>query len=83
MQKERTKTKSKVKKYGKPYPRRKELRRGDLRLIQKVTGYAYITVCQQLDGTRAISPEVEAMANKLADNNKAMVDAIKNINLNK
>ena len=82
MQKELIKTTGRVKKYGEPYSRRKELRRGDMRLIQKTTGLAYITIIQQLDGTRAINPAVKAMADKLADNNQALVDAINKLNIN-
>lgn len=87
MQKETTKTNKKAKKvlskkYGVPYARKNELRRGDIKLIQKVTKYAYISIIHQLDGTRAITPEVQLMADKLADNNKARLEAIGNININ-
>jgi len=69
MQKEMNKSKNNVIKYGEPYERKHLLRRGDLRLIQKTTGLAYISVVQQLDGTRKITPAVKAMADKLANNN--------------
>ncbi len=80
MQNKDKKPSSKVKKYGEPYERKHLLRRGDMRLIAKVTGFAYITVVQQLDGTRSISPQVKAMADKLADTNKKLIDAIDQIN---
>jgi len=38
-------------------------------------------VVQQLDGTRKITPAVKAMADKLANNNKALIDAIDKINI--
>lgn len=82
MQKEANKTSSKVKKYGEPYARKHLLRRGDLRLIQKATGFAYISIIQQIDGTRKITSAVKAMADKLADNNQALIDAIDKININ-
>ncbi len=70
------------KKYGVPYARRNELRRGDLKLIQKGTGMAYMTIVHQLDGWRAILPEVQIMADKLADHNKAKLEAIGRIDIN-
>lgn len=82
MQKESNKTTGKAKKYGEPYERRSFLRRGDIRLIQKTTGLAYISVIQQLDGTRKITPPVKAMADKLANNNQALIEAIDKININ-
>ena len=82
MQKETTKTTAKVKKYGEPYENKDSLRRGDMRLIAKTTGFAYVSVVQQLDGTRAITPAVKAMADKLVNNNKALIEAIDKINVN-
>lgn len=77
------KTTGNFKKYGKPYERRQLLRRGDLKLIMRATGLAYVSVVQQIDGTRAITPAVKAMADKLADTNEGLINAINNINLEK
>lgn len=73
---------SKVKKYGKAYANKDKLRHGDIKLIQRATGRSYVNILQQLDGYRAIRPEVKAMADKLVERNQALIDAIDNINVN-
>ena len=70
------------KKYGEPYQRKHLLRRGDIKLIAQATGYKYISVVQMLNGERSINSSVKAMADKLANNHKALISSIEKINLN-
>lgn len=71
-----TKTKTKAKKYGKPYDRKHLLRRGDLKTIAKETGFSYGNINHQLSGVRAMHPVVKAAADKLADESQALIDSI-------
>jgi hypothetical protein len=82
MQNETTKTISQSKKYGEPYSDKDKLRRGDIKLIANATGFAYISVVQQLSGIRSIAAPVKAMADKLVENNQALIKAIEKINVN-
>ena len=68
------------KKYGNPYPRKRLLRRGDIKKITEATGFSYINVCQQMAGDRTMHPTVRAMADKLADQSEALISSIKNNN---
>lgn len=77
--KKMTNPKNNEKFYGKPYPRLDQLRRGDRKLIQQATGLAYVSIMQQLEGRRRISPAVKAMADRLADNNQRLLEAIDEI----
>lgn len=68
------------KKYGQPYKRKHLLRHGDIKLIAQVTGYKYMSVVQMLNGERSISSTVKAVADKLANNHKALISSIGKIN---
>lgn len=71
------KTKNKAKKYGEPYARKHLLRRGDLKIIAKETGFCYGAINQQLSGARTMHPIVKAIADKLADESQAIIDKTK------
>ena len=68
------------KKYGEPYERKHLLRKGDIKLIAKTTGYKYITVVQMLNGDRSINGVVKAVADELVKNNASLISTIKSIN---
>ena len=68
------------KKYGEPYERKHLLRKGDIKLIAKTTGYKYITVVQMLNGERSINSVVKAVADELVDNNTLLISTIRKIN---
>lgn len=63
-------------KYGKPYGRKHLLRHGAVKEISEKTGYHRVTITQQLNGDRTISPIVKALADKYADETQAVIDEI-------
>ena len=67
---------TKAKKYGKPYDRKQLLRRGDLKKIAKLSGFCYGTINNQLSGVRNIHPIVKSIADNLADESQALIDAM-------
>jgi hypothetical protein len=78
MQKIETKAMTTKKNYGTPYERRVLLKRGDVKKIAENTGYAYMTIVQQLAGKRKLNPIVKTMADKLADETQAILDDLRN-----
>jgi hypothetical protein len=65
------------KKYGEPFERKHLLKHGDVIEIERLTPYAYATILKMLDGRRKMQPEVEAVANRLADEREAAIEELR------
>lgn len=66
----------KAKKYGVRYEKKELLKNGDIKKIAEDTGYAYMTVVQQLGGARKMTPLIKAAADKYAAETQRSIEQL-------